>query len=302
MLLIYKFDNNFVMDNIYRIRIFLHLCKTLNFTESGRQLHLAQPAISRHIKQLEEDIGCPLFLRYKKRVQLSEAGKTFLLQISPILSEFDRVFNDFKEQRASVGGILRIGSVPEAGKYWFMEHLIKFQKTYPDIDLKIELLSTDQLIDKLINGTMDFALVSRSNLGSALISIPLFQDYPVFVGKIERKKIDFENETVPVLLYRDDDYYALEFIEKNFNKTQRKNIKIIGSINSHESMLNWALDLDAFTIVPFSSFKQSQYKNKLKIFKAESKPMTLDLVYLKNSTSELRKRKFIDEMKKVVTL
>ncbi len=299
MLLINLFDNIFVMDNLYRLRIFLHLSKTLNFTESARQLHLAHPAISRLIKQLEEEVGSPLFLRYKKRVQLSEAGKTFLLQISPILSEFDRVFTDFKEQKSSVEGVLRIGSVPEAGKYLLLEHLIQFQKTYPDIALNIELLSTEQLIDKLTQGAMDFALVSRSNLGPSLIALPLFQDYPILVGKNDRKKINWDNDQLPILFYREEDYYALDFIEKNFNKTQQKNFKMMGFINSHEDMLSWATEVDAFAIVPFSSFNRSQYKDKLKIYKAAHKMMTLDLIYIKNSITELKKRIFLDEMKKI---
>lgn len=299
MLLTYLFDNIFVMDNLYRLRIFLHLCKTLNFTETARQLHLVQPAISRHIKQLEEEVGSQLFLRYKKQVQLSEAGKTFLLQISPLLSEFDRVFTDFKEQKSTIEGVLRIGSVPEAGRYLLLDHLIQFQKVYPDLTLNIELLSTDQLIDKLTQGTMDFALVSRSNLGPSLIALPLFHDYPVLVGRSDRKKINWDNDFLPMLFYREDDYYALEFIEKNFNKTQRKNFKLMGFINSHEAILNWSIEVDAFSIIPFSSFNRSRYKDKLKVYKAANKIMTLDLIYIKNSISELKKRIFLEEMKKI---
>lgn len=222
------------------------------------------------------------------------------MQISPLLSEFDRVFNDFKEQKSSLEGVLRVGSVPEAGKYLLLEHLVQFQKSYPDIELKVELLSTEQLIDKLTQGAMDFALVSRTNLGPSLVALPLFQDYPVLVGKSNRKKINWDHDVLPTLLYREEDYYALDFIEKNFNKSQRKNFKIIGCINSHEAMLSWSIEVDAFSIVPFSSFNRSQYKEKLKVYKAAYKMMTLDLIYIKNSLSELKKRIFLEAMRNLV--
>lgn len=288
------------MDNLYRLRIFLHLCKTLNFSESARQLHLAQPAISRHIKELEEETGSPLFLRYKKKVQLSEAGKTLFQKISPILSEYDRIFRDFKEKTETIEGILRIGSVHEAGKYLLLDHLIQFQKKYPDIIVKLELGSTDEILEKMTQGQLDFALVSRSDLSPSLSSLSLFKDFPVMVGLQDSKKQNWDSQEIPLLYYRDDDYYANDFIEKNFTKAQRKNIKLKGIVNSHEAMLNWTMATGAYSIVPYSSWNRFSAKHKLKILKSSHKDLTLDLIYIKNSLTEFRKKIFLDEMKQMV--
>ncbi len=288
------------MDNLYRLRIFLHLAKTLNFSESARQLYLAQPAISRHIKELESEVGSPLFLRYKKRVQLSEAGKVFLTQITPVVSEYDRVFKDFKENRESICGDINIGSVPEAGKYLLFDYLIEFQKKYPDIVLRIELGSTDSILDKMVHGQLDFALVSRSNLSPALSVLPFFEDYPILVGSQESKNNSLDGEEIPIILYRNEDNYAFDFFEKNLNKLQRKNLVVKGVVNSHETMLNWTAETGAFSVVPFSSWNRYPFKNRLKIIKSSNKKLTLDLIYLKNSITELRKKIFLDAMKKLI--
>lgn len=299
MLLIYKIDNIYVMDNLYRIRVFFHLCKTMNFSESARQLHLAQPAISRHIKTLEDEVGSPLFLRYKKRVQLSEAGRKFYMQMNPILSEYDRVMNEFSENQSHIAGTLRIGSVPEAGRYLLMEHLIQFQKDYPEIELKIDLSSTDDLIEKLTKGSMDFALVSREVFSPSFNKLRLFKDTPVLVGRRDLPKINWSNDVIRLVLYREDDYYSKDFIESVFSKEQRKKNQVIGFVNSHESMLKWCYKSDVFAVIPQSSLISSSLKEELKVYKTTEKTMTLDLIYLKNSITELRKNLFIERMKKI---
>jgi DNA-binding transcriptional LysR family regulator len=182
MLLINSFDNIFVMDNLYPLRIFAHISKTLNFTESARQLHLAQPAISRHIKSLEAELGRSLFLRQKKRIQLTQAGREFLVQISPLLSEFDRIVSDFNLEKITVAGVLKVGSISEAGTYIYMDHLIRFQKEFPQIEIRIEFASSDQLLQKISNGDLDFALVSRFMPAPAVESFTMFRDHPVLVG------------------------------------------------------------------------------------------------------------------------
>jgi|GEM_PF-5499849 len=295
MLLNYIFDNIFVMDNLYRLRIFAHICKTLNFTESARQLHLAQPAISRHIKSLEDELGRTLFLRQKRKVQLTQEGRSLLLQIDPLLSEFDRIFNDFILEKTTVAGILRIGSIFEAGTYLYMDHLIRFQSSFPQIEIRIEFGSSDRLFQKISMGEIDFALVSRLQNDSSIASFTLFRDHPVLVGNSTKKKIDSENK-IPLISYREEDYYTDEFLKRKWSSAQRKNIQYLGSVSSHEAMLYWALKSNAYCIVPHSSYLRSRYRNELKIFDEDSKESSLNLIYLKTTMTELRKKIFLQNM------
>lgn len=73
------------------LRNFLILCKTLNFTRASEQTHIAQPALSRQIKQLEDFIGVPLFKRTKRKVTLTASGKYFQTEVEQLLNQFDHV-------------------------------------------------------------------------------------------------------------------------------------------------------------------------------------------------------------------
>jgi DNA-binding transcriptional LysR family regulator len=290
------------MDNLYRIRIFTHICKTLNFTETARQLHLAQPAVSRHIKNLEDELGSHLFIRQKKKVLLTEAGKMFLMEISPLISEFDRIFSGYSDSKAETKGYLKIGSLSEAGQYFFIDHLINFQNKFPNIKIIVEYEGSDYLQKKIEVGELDFALVSRYVASKGLDVIPLFKDRPVLVGPSTKKNIEFVGQKIFFIHYREDDYYAEDFVKRNFSAVVRKKIEVIGSVSSHESMFKWLLKRDAFCIVPYSSYEKSKYKNHLKVFKEDINETNLYLIYLFNSKAELRKKLFLEQMQKIALL
>lgn len=260
---------------------------------------MAQPAISRHIKELEEELGRQLFLRQKKKVQLTQAGRELLMQISPLLSEFDRIFTDFNLEKTIVAGVLKVGSIAEAGTYIYMDHLIGFQKDFPNIEIRIEFGSSDYLLNKISTGELDFALVSRFQATKALETLTLFRDHPVLVGSNQRRKLDLDNSDVAFVFYREDDYYTTDFLKRNVTQTQRKNIHILGSVSSHEAMLHWIIQADAFCVVPHSSVERSRYRKDLRIFKEDEKETSLNLIYLKNSMAELRKKIFLDQMYKI---
>lgn len=302
MLLIYSIDNIIVMDNLLRLRIFSHISKTRNFTETARQLHLAQPAVSRHIKSLEDELGCALFFRQQKKVLLTDAGKNLLFEISPLISEFDRIFSDFTNNRADTKGTLKIGSIAEACHYRYMEHLIGFQKEYPNIQIIVEYGGSDILQQRLFNGELDFALVSRYSDSKGLEAIPLFKDRAVLIAPSSKKNVDLEIQKLPFVEYREDDYYTADFLKRNFTAQMRKNIQKLGSVSSHESIFQWIVKREAFCVVPNSSYEKSKYKNQMKVVKEDQKETTLHLIYLYNAKAELRKKVFLDKMRKIAII
>jgi DNA-binding transcriptional LysR family regulator len=299
MLLIDNIDNIIVMDNIYKIRIFINLSKTLNFTETAKQMHLVQPAVSRHIKNLEEELGKTLFIRRQKKVLLTTSGKNLLLEVTPWISEFDRIFSEYTENVIAPKGELKIGSMAEAGNYILMDYLIEFQKEFSEIQLVVEYSGSLILQQKLLNGELDFALVSRYTESKNLEALPLFSDQAVLVGSRSRNTFDTKDKKLLFVIYNEDDYYTKNFLKKNLTEKMRKKIQILGSVSSHEAMFQWILKRNAFCVVPKSSYEKSKYVNDLKIFKEDNKQTYLYLIYLYNAKSEFRKKVFLDQMSKV---
>ena len=105
------------MIDLHQLRVFQAAAKQRGFTRAAEALHLSQSTVSQHIKQLEDTLGCPLFLRAGKRVMISEAG-TVLLQYA------ERIFRDLKNAEMAVRelstmkrGTVRLGVGPTTLTY-----------------------------------------------------------------------------------------------------------------------------------------------------------------------------------------
>src|SRR5579885_1851321 len=77
--------------DLHQLRVFHAAVAAGGFTRAGEELHLSQSTVSQHIKLLEDELGCPLFLRVGKRVQVTEAGRV-------LLSYAERIFRDLKNE------------------------------------------------------------------------------------------------------------------------------------------------------------------------------------------------------------
>lgn len=95
--------------NVDQLKHVLVLAKTLHFTKAAEEINLVQPALSRQIKQLEEEIGADLFKRNKRNVALTDAGSYFVSEIEKILNELERVSKRAAQICKGEAGELRIG-------------------------------------------------------------------------------------------------------------------------------------------------------------------------------------------------
>jgi len=124
-------------------RYFAAVARYLNYNEASRRLHVAQPAISKTISDLEEEIGAKLFLRNKRTVRLTAAGTVLLGEAENILKRSE----DAKRavQRAARGevGILRIGFIAPATAPILPSLVQTYARRYPDVELKLHHMNPD---------------------------------------------------------------------------------------------------------------------------------------------------------------
>jgi DNA-binding transcriptional LysR family regulator len=124
-------------------RYFAAVAQYLNYSEASRRLHVAQPAISQTILDLEEEIGAKLFLRSNRKVQLTAAGTALLDEVEGILKRTD----DAKRlaQRAARGevGILRIGFVAQITAPILPPLVQAYLRQYPSVELQLHHMNSD---------------------------------------------------------------------------------------------------------------------------------------------------------------
>ena len=143
-----------------QIRIFSSAARHSSFARAAEELHLTAPAVSMQIKELEDEIGSPLFSRVGRRVELTSAGEYFWMfarRIQATLSEADSVMQRLKGAET---GTLRIGLVSTA-KYSIPRMLGTFRRDHPGIQIKIDVCNRDRLLELLRDGEIDLAVMGR---------------------------------------------------------------------------------------------------------------------------------------------
>lgn len=143
-----------------QLRYFAKAAETLNFSEAAKVLNIAQSSLSQQIKQLEDELGIPLFIRNSHTIRLTEAGEAILPFAQRTLNEAkactDRIYDLQKLQT----GTLSIG-VTHSFSPILTESVISFMKMYPGIKLNIVYRQMNELMEILAKHEIDFVLAFR---------------------------------------------------------------------------------------------------------------------------------------------
>lgn len=131
-------------------------------SRAAQRLHLVQPAVSQHLKQLEQELGVRLFRRNGKRLTgLSEAGEQVLHYARKILSDADNIQAVGREHRSEKQGVLRLGTTHTQARYVLPPILRHFSETYPAVALQIHEDNPRELIHMAIEDKVDFAICTE---------------------------------------------------------------------------------------------------------------------------------------------
>lgn len=144
-------------------RIFYVVANNGNITASSEELHISQPAVSKSIKNLEEKLGGPLFVRTKRGVILTEEGKEFYNYISHAIEYINNAENKFTELINLETGVIKIGVSVTLTKQFLLPYLDIFHNKYPNIKIQIITDIGYELISKLRNGLIDLIIMNVPN-------------------------------------------------------------------------------------------------------------------------------------------
>jgi LysR family glycine cleavage system transcriptional activator len=135
------------------LRTFEAVARLLSFSAAAEELHLTQPAVSRQIKGLEEDLGAPLFVRATRRVELTGAGQALLRVVAPALSRLDGCVRQIRMSRSRA--MVSVTTFPSFASLWLMPRLPDFEREHPRVDIRIA--ATDRLVE-VEDAELDVAL------------------------------------------------------------------------------------------------------------------------------------------------
>ncbi|HIZ83021.1 MAG TPA: LysR family transcriptional regulator [Firmicutes bacterium] len=142
----------------FRMETFLTVCQTMHFTRAAELLHITQPAVSQHIRALEQEYGAALFLHEGKKLRLTEAGR--LLWSAALTMRQDARL--VKEQIGRLTGgqeNLTFGATLTVGEFAMPRPLAAYLRRHPESRIQMQVADTKELLGKIDRGEIDFAIV-----------------------------------------------------------------------------------------------------------------------------------------------
>ena len=141
----------------FRVETFLTVCRTMHFTRAAEELHITQPAVSQHIRALEEQYGVKLFHLQGRQLQLTESGRLLFRAASAMRHDALRVSEALRQQGNR--RTLRFGATLTIGEYVMPGPLLRLLEEEPDLQLRMLTANTRELLERLDRGELDFAIV-----------------------------------------------------------------------------------------------------------------------------------------------
>jgi DNA-binding transcriptional LysR family regulator len=166
-----------------RLRNFLAVGEALNFTKAAAQLRVGQPALSRQVQDLEDEIGVDLLRRSPRGVTLTAEGKLFLDEVRDLLKRADESVEKVRALARGEYGELHIGYAPSPTVEILPPALAAFQKAVPQVKVLLHDLSSDELIAGLRNAALELAIMVEP-IGEQIagIEFELLRTYPFCVA------------------------------------------------------------------------------------------------------------------------
>ncbi len=287
----------------FRVYTFLELCKTLNYTKTAENLFITQPAVTQHIKYLEEFYNCKLFNYSNRVLTLTEQGNYLFKYFLTMNSDEIKIKEDVLEINSAEKN-LHFGATLTIGEYIIPDMLLKLAKLYPNINVKVIIKDTKELLKELQNGNIEFALVEgffeKTEYESIIYSKENFiGNVKVIIKDTKELLKELQNGNIEFALvegfFEKTEYESIIYSKENFigvcspkNNLAKKNI-------GFEDLLNERIILREEGSGSRDIFEKILYDNNLSLKNFDKKYELANIKAIKELVKEDRGITFIYE-------
>ncbi|MGA9225378.1 MAG: LysR family transcriptional regulator [Mesobacillus sp.] len=197
--------------DIRHLEYFSEVAEQLSFTKASQTLHVSQPSISKAIKNLEGELGVPLFYRSSKQLELTDAGKAVLMNAKKVLEAFKNLTLELTDLMELKSGEIRIGIPPIVGAAFFSKLISQYKEKYPLVKITLTEVGTKKIKKGVEEGSLDIGLIcTLPAQGSSFEIINVIKDPLMLIvhrdhALASKKEVHFsELKNEPFILYRKD--------------------------------------------------------------------------------------------------
>lgn len=279
----------------YRLKVFHTVASRLSFTKASEELHISQPAVTKHIKEIEVQLSIKLFDRKGTSIQLTQSGKILYEYAEKIRNIYRDLEFEISQINQQHKGKLIIGASTTVAQYILPEILAKFNAYYKDI--KIELLTgnTEAISSLLKNEKIDLGIIEGESQSSYFDYRTFKPDEIVLAAKsdhpLAHKTLNIKDLYQLNLIFREQGSGTLEFIQ---NRLKEKDINIhelntVIQLGSSESIKNYLLHSDCMAFLSISTILNELKNNVLTVIDIKNFSIERDFHFIlpKGEQSEL---------------
>lgn len=208
------------------LQAFCAVARLQSFSQAADSLFLTQPAISKRIALLEQQLGYPLFDRIGRQVSLTPAGKVLLPQAQMMLRHIENTQRLIDNLDQAVNGQLSLATSHHIGLHRLPQLLKQYTHTYPDVHLDLHFLDSEKAYQEIQDGRHDIAVVTLApNTPDTIAQHPIWQDKLVFVVSQEHplatiSQIGLKDLSQHTGILPDKNTYTTRLIQTLFDQQQ----------------------------------------------------------------------------------
>ena len=256
----------------FRLKVFYTVANRLSFTKASNELFITQPAVSKHIQELEEYYKIKLFNRNSSKITLTVAGEVLLKHTKNIFEVYRDIDFDMSTLISQRSGLLRIGASTTISQYIIPPLLARFHQKLQNIKVSLLNGNTEQIENALLQQEIEIGIVEGQSKNKSIKYTEFLKDELVLVCKSSNPLVNLNEVTQEALkemrfLMREQGSGTLEVIEfalKPFN-IKVSELQIEMQLGSTESIKSYLMNSDCVAFISIHAIQKELQNNELAI-------------------------------------
>lgn len=256
----------------FRLQVFVVVARELSFTRAAEELAVSQPAVTKHIKELERLLSVPLFRRSGNRISLSDEGARLLPFAKGVLEGYEKLDGALEVAEGEMSGRLRIGASTTIAQYILPEILARFRGAYPGVEVTLMSGNSEEVLAEVESDRVDVALVEDAHSSPMFHYESFFDDRVVLVSSHpSHAKIGVEEVVKLPLVLRENGSGTLEVVERELmqHHITRRMLRVEMQIGSSEGIVRYLKASSCYAFISEMAVAEYLCREELYVFDIE---------------------------------
>ncbi|WP_027374772.1 LysR family transcriptional regulator [Chryseobacterium sp. UNC8MFCol] len=273
----------------FRLKVFFTVAKRLNFTKASEELYITQPAVTKHIKEIENYFKVKLFDRNGTKIKLTPAGETLLQYSEQLFSIYQNMEFDLNAFTQNKSGTLRIGASTTAAQYLLPPILAAFHRKFDKVKVQLVTGNTEQIEIALQNKNIDLGIIEGKSRSTLFKYSAFIKDELVLVAKnghsiSKKSSVKVEDLIKYSFLLREAGSGTLEVIAHALKQSGIKisNLNLEMQLDSSESIKMYLLNSEALAFLSIYSIFKELKNNECTVVEVKGLSIEREFNFIQN--------------------